>query len=153
MRKVTSEELRPNEEVLLFAAEQAMKNAYAPYSEYQVGAALMNMFGTIVLGANYENAAYGSTICAERTAIVAANAQGIRDFGNLAIISSGEDPAVPCGACRQVIYEAHQINKNSLEIIMSNAKKDNIIIASIEELLPKAFGPMDLCVDLSQYRK
>ena len=89
------------------AAEQARIHAYAPYSKFRVGSAVMDAEGMIHPGCNVENAAYGSTICAERTALTAAIAQGVRsgDFRGLAVIADTPEPITPCGACRQVIVE------------------------------------------------
>jgi len=135
-----------------------MLNAYSPYSKFCVGAALRTLDGKIFTGANVENAAYGSTICAERMALGNANANGHRMFTMIAIIAKGENfdttsITAPCGSCRQMLYEASQVSKRNLEIIMSTTKKDNIGISSIGELLPNAFGPDDLGIDVEKYRK
>jgi cytidine deaminase len=94
-------------ERLIAAARRAMKNAYAPYSSFHVGAALLTTRGKIFLGCNVENASYGMTNCAERTAIFAAVAQAgpKTQIRAIAIANSQEAPCSPCGACRQVIYE------------------------------------------------
>lgn len=92
---------------LLAAAQRAMKNAYAPYSNFKVGAALLTTTGKLFLGCNVENASYGMTNCAERTAIFAAVTQlGPKmEVRAIAIVNSKNVPCSPCGACRQVIYE------------------------------------------------
>lgn len=87
------------------AAFAAMENAYAPYSHFRVGAALRGANGEIFTGCNVENAAYGEAICAERVAVSAAVAAGARDFDEIAIASESEEPAPPCGSCRQVMNE------------------------------------------------
>ena len=90
---------------LIGAASAARLLAYAPYSGFQVGAALVTNAGKIYTGCNVENVSLGLTICAERSAIAAAIAQGSKDFVAIAVVTAGKKPAVPCGACRQVMAE------------------------------------------------
>ena len=90
---------------LIAAAASAQKLAYAPYSGFQVGAALAAKTGQIFTGCNVENVSLGLTICAERSAIAAAVAKGIKDFVAIAVVTGGKKPAIPCGACRQVLAE------------------------------------------------
>ena len=90
---------------LLTLAQKASENAYVPYSKFSVGAALECTDGTVFTGCNVENAALGSTICAERTAICKAVSEGHRDFKRIAIWGDGENYCMPCGACRQVMAE------------------------------------------------
>ena len=90
---------------LIAAAALAQKLAYAPYSGFQVGAALATKTGQIFTGCNVENVSLGLTICAERSAIAAAVAKGIKDFVAIAVVTGGKKPAIPCGACRQVLAE------------------------------------------------
>lgn len=97
-----------NEAVLVAAARRAAENAYVPYSKFRVGAALLTAAGEIVTGCNVENAAYGSSICAEATAIVTAVSQGARSMSTIAVAcldSDSLDGAYPCGNCRQLINE------------------------------------------------
>ena len=141
--------LTPLQKNLLEKASEVMETAYNPYSNFFVGAALHSLPSEIITGSNFENAAYGSTICAERSAVLRANAMGLRSFDKVAIIGRGKEynsleVVSPCGSCRQVLYEVSQISKMDLEIIMSSSKKDKIIVATIEELLPLAFGPLNL---------
>ena len=90
---------------LLSAAERAAGSAYAPYSRYRVGAALLTASGKVVTGCNVENASYGLTICAERAAVARAVSDGDRDIRALAVVACGTAPPYPCGACRQVLAE------------------------------------------------
>ena len=90
---------------LLTLAQKASENAYVPYSKFSVGAALECTDGMVFTGCNVENAALGSTICAERTAICKAVSEGRRDFKRIAIWGDGENYCMPCGACRQVMAE------------------------------------------------
>lgn len=140
-------ELKSQEQELLMAAEKAMQNSYSPYSGFRVGAAVLTEDGKIIVGTNYENAAYGSTVCAERVAIMSANAQGYRKIKKIAIIGRGKESAgivSPCGACRQVINESSDLSSQVIELIMSNTAKDKIVIKTIKELLPMDFGPKSL---------
>ncbi|MDO8515661.1 MAG: cytidine deaminase [bacterium] len=142
----------------LDAALETLENSYNPYSHFYVGATLIADNGTLVSGTNFENAAYGSTICAERAAVLRANAMGLRKFNAIAIIDRGEtfdttEVTGPCGSCRQVLYEIAQISGTDLEVILSTTKKDKIVVTTIKELLPLAFGPLDLGIDLTKYRK
>ena len=156
--RTTTAKLKDYQVKLLGAAKEVMENAYNPYSRYFVGAALLAKDGEIITGSNFENASYGHTICAERSALVHANALGIREFTAIAIIARGEDfntesPTGPCGACRQMLFEASQISGKDLEVIMSNSDGSKVIIMKISELLPLAFGPKDLRIKLEDYRR
>lgn len=114
-------------------ALQASQRAYAPYSNFRVGAALLTETGEIIKGVNVENRSYGLTNCAERTAIYTAIAKGIRNFVKLAIATPDASyPVPPCGACRQVISEF--MEKEVL--IIFGSSKENIRIAKLEELYP-----------------
>lgn len=95
----------PDPTALLAAAAAVVKNAYAPYSDFHVGAALQVTDGPIVAGCNVENASYGLTNCAERTAIFSAVKDGYRSFSAVAVVTSGDGLPYPCGACRQVLSE------------------------------------------------
>ncbi|MBI2666080.1 cytidine deaminase [Candidatus Woesearchaeota archaeon] len=160
MQHLNHQNLTETQRLTLDAAEKVMQLAYNPYSHFYVGAAVLAKNGTenrIISGSNVENAAYGSAICAERAAVVSANALGIRVFEKVAIIARGANFDTtkitgPCGECRQVLYEFAQISGVNLEIVMSTTKKDQIVVATIEELLPFAFGPLDLGIDIEKYR-
>jgi len=133
-----------SDEELLDAARAAMTGAYAPYSGYQVGAALCTAGGTIYTGCNVENAAYGATICAERTAVLSAVAAGEREFSAIAVVGGRkgkiEDFAPPCGSCRQVLREF--TDPASFRIVLSNGSET--VSRTLEELLPASFGPAHL---------
>lgn len=92
-------------EKLIERALEARQNAYAPYSNFKVGAALLTRSGRVYTGCNVENATYGLTVCAERVALWKAISEGEREFTAVAIASAGERPASPCGACRQLLWE------------------------------------------------
>jgi cytidine deaminase len=116
------------------AAEQARKKAYAPYSGFAVGAALLATDGTIYAGCNVENASYGLTICAERNAIAHAVACGAQQFTAVAVVT--DSGVTPCGACRQVLAEFGP----RMTVIVADAQGNRRIYA-LAELLPDAFGP------------
>lgn len=158
MRNLNYQQLTDLQRKALDAAEEILKNSYNPYSNFFVGAALFAEDNTIVSGTNFENAAYGSTICAERSATFRANAMGLRCFLGIAIIARGADfdtteVTGPCGSCRQVLYELAQLSGTEFEVILSTTKKDKIIVATIKELLPLGFGPLDLGIDIAKYQK
>ena len=116
------------------AALGALVNAYAPYSNFRVGAALKTRGGEIVTGCNMENSAYGLAICAETLAVASAVSQGLTDFDEIAIATDDAEPTPPCGACRQVLNEfAPKIR------ISSYTREGKEAAWTLEELLPHAF--------------
>jgi cytidine deaminase len=119
---------------LLAFARQAQEMAYAPYSCFRVGAAIYTD-GDVVQGCNVENSAYGTTLCAERSAAAQAVLKGYKDFDAIAIVGDSEDPLVPCGNCLQFLSEFNP----SMRIIMG-ARGDVVRVASLDELLPEAFA-------------
>jgi len=129
-------------EQLVAEARTAREKAYAPYSKFKVGAAVLTRDGKIYHGCNIENASYGLTNCAERTAFFSAIADGYKpgDFAQVAIIGDTEGPVSPCGACRQVILE---LGGADLVVILANLE-DAIDISSPAALLPGAFSNADL---------
>ena len=121
------------------AAFNAMENAHAPYSRFRVGAAVRTSTGRIIAGCNVENAAYGEALCAERVAIAAAVAQGMKEFVEIAVASESDDPASPCGSCRQVMSEFAPDLK-----VTSYAKNGKQVTWSLGDLLPEAFSSNNL---------
>jgi cytidine deaminase len=118
------------------AAHRVRAQAYAPYSGFAVGAALLAEDGRVYVGANVENASYGLCQCAERSAIGAAIADGARRFVALAVASPGDAPASPCGMCRQVLAEFPPAFP-----VRCWAERGEPIVTDVERLLPDAFGP------------
>lgn len=114
--------------------------AYVPYSRFPVGAALECADGTVYTGCNVENAAFGSSICAERTALVKAISEGHRDFVRIAIAGKGEDYCWPCGACRQMLYEFAP----NLTVLVANGAHEFVRVNLGEDLMPHGFGPVNL---------
>ena len=123
---------------LMDCAIKARENAYSPYSHFAVGAALLCEDGTLFEGCNIENASYGLTNCAERTAIFKAVSEGHIKFKALAVVADTEGPCAPCGACRQVMGEFN------IPIIIMRNMKGNIKVVSIEALLPFSFSSNDV---------
>ena len=123
---------------LMDCAIKARENAYSPYSHFAVGAALLCEDGTLYEGCNIENASYGLTNCAERTAIFKAVSEGHIKFKALAVVADTEGPCAPCGACRQVMAEF------KIPLIILGNLMGNIKIVTIEELLPFSFSEYDV---------
>ena len=123
---------------LMDCAIKARENAYSPYSHFAVGAALLCEDGTLFEGCNIENASYGLTNCAERTAIFKAVSEGHVKFKALAVVADTEGPCAPCGACRQVVAEF------KIPIIIMGNLMGNVKIVTIEELLPFSFSESEL---------
>lgn len=131
---------------LLFEAKKARERAYVPYSGHSVGAALLTAEGRIYHGCNIENAAYGPTNCAERTAFFKAIYEGERKFTKIAIVggmegTEGDKPCAPCGVCRQVMMEF--CDPAQFKIILANGE-DEPKEYTLKELLPLGFGPDNL---------
>ena len=123
---------------LMDCAIKARENAYSPYSHFAVGAALLCEDGTLYEGCNIENASYGLTNCAERTAIFKAVSECHIKFKALAVVADTEGPCAPCGACRQVMAEF------KIPLIIMGNLMGNIKIVTIEELLPFSFSECDV---------
>ncbi len=135
---------------LIKAAIDAAEFAYAPYSNFHVGAALLLEDGSIVTGANFENASYGMTLCAETVAIAKANSDGqLKQIVAIAVaggpkgyVAAGEDAVMPCGRCRQIIKEVADLIERDLPIHC--AKAGGYDTFHLSELLPHGFGPASL---------
>ncbi|WP_375270183.1 cytidine deaminase [Sphingomonas sp.] len=142
---------------LIAAARDAARHAHAPYSRFAVGAAVLLSDGSVVTGANVENASYGLSLCAETVAIASVSAQGrLRDVVAVGVIggamdaagrATGHDPVRPCGRCRQVINEAAQLGRRDVVVHCAGAEGPAIASYRLSELLPDAFGPADLGID------
>lgn len=134
--------MKYTERELLDMAIKASENAYVPYSNFHVGAALECSDGTVFTGCNVENASYGAANCAERTAIFKAVSEGHRDFVRLAVYCAdgkSEDYALPCGICRQVMTEFNY----DMELILGRPCGDYKVV-TVRQLLPEAFTPDSL---------
>ena len=118
---------------LYLAAKKAAENAYAPFSNFCVGAALLTQRGDVYLGVNVENSSYGATICAERAAVISAVTAGDREFAKIAIVAN-EQKVLPCGICRQFLYEFAPNLK-----IITGSSEDELEIFELSELLPNGF--------------
>lgn len=139
---------------LIHAAREAATRAHAPYSRFAVGAALLMTDGTLITGANVENASYGLSLCAETVAIATASAAGrLRDVVAVGVIggamdaqghATGTTPVSPCGRCRQVLNEAAQLGGRDLAVYCGAAEGDAVATYRLSQLLPNAFGPADL---------
>jgi cytidine deaminase len=138
---------------LVAAAANAARNAYAPYSNFHVGAAVLLNNGAIVTGANFENASYGMTLCAETVAIAKANSDGqMRQIVAIAVAGGpraadgsatiGDDAITPCGRCRQIIKEV--ADKVAIDLPIYCAKADGYDTHLLSALLPHGFGPASL---------
>lgn len=128
-----------DEKELVRLAVEARARAYAPYSLFAVGAALLTEDGRAFTGCNVENASYGLTVCAERVALFKAVSEGATRFSALAV-ACGAGPCAPCGACRQVLYEFAP----DLLVIMADGEGRGWRTARLSELLPHGFGPQGL---------
>jgi cytidine deaminase len=144
-------DLSKEERDLIAAARGAMAHAHAPYSRFAVGAALRLTDGSIITAANFENASYGLSLCAETVAIATANAQGrLRDIAQIAVAGGTMDGApatgviTPCGRCRQILREAQDMAGREIAILCAAPAGEAIRRFDLDTLLPHAFGPASL---------
>lgn len=142
-----------NEEQLIAAARQAALQAYAPYSRFSVGCAIESTAGDVVTGVNIENACYRLGVCAEQSALSAAQtAFGLQNVAKIAVSGgdgsgaalAGDIVCTPCGGCRQAIFEAAALSGRDIEIICSNGDGTSVERHTISKLLPSGFGPDNL---------
>jgi cytidine deaminase len=165
-------DLTPTLRSLACSAVAAQRNSYCPYSNFFVGAAMLHKDGSVTTGCNWENSILQST-CAERTAIVAANSAGKRQcvaiavFGSpvlaeaptneeltSAVLETGEkeeNPAAPCGLCRQMLTEVAQLSEVDMEVVMVGPSRIRCKVMKLSDLLPFSFGPSDLNIDLHKW--
>lgn len=145
MRKIVSDPGKAADAALISEAIEARKNAYTPYSHFQVGAALLAEDGKVFRGCNIENAGLTPSNCAERTAFFKAVSEGERKFKAIAIVGGPEDGELaftgPCGVCRQVMMEF--CDYDQFRILMA-VSPENYRVYSLRELLPEGFGPANL---------
>jgi cytidine deaminase len=142
--------------VLVDHAFEAARNAHAPYSRFAVGAAVLLEDGTIIAGANFENASYGLSLCAETVAVAAANSVGrLKDVVAIGIVGGtmtaggidGDMPIYPCGRCRQILNEAAQLGDHDILVYCASADGAILRRHKLSDLLPYGFGPADLGID------
>lgn len=130
----TAERMEHSDRELIDAAIAVRENAYAPFSEFRVGAALETEDGEVIDGCNVESASYGLTVCAERVAIWKAISQGKKKIKHIAVVADTEDLTPPCGVCRQIIWEFG----GDIPVILANLK-GKIEVVQMKDLLPRAF--------------
>jgi cytidine deaminase len=143
-----------SDDSLVENARAAALRAYAPYSKFSVGCAILSVDGEVVVGSNMENACYRLGVCAEIAALNAANQSfGLDRIARIAVAGghvgpdgtlAGDGPVTPCGGCRQAIYEAADLSGRDIEIVSSNGAGNRSIVSTIRTLLPEGFGPASL---------
>ena len=134
------------EEQLLLLAREAAARAYAPYSNYRVGCAIQSTDGVVVTGANMENACYRLGLCAEQSALTAAQHRfGLDKIARIAVVGgTGDMVCTPCGGCRQAVLEAAHLANRDIEIICGSGDGSAVERHTINELIPVGFGPANL---------
>ncbi len=154
MKKISFKKLTTEEKQLINEAEKVLANAYDPYSQFYVGCALLTKRGNIYKGVNINTCAYAG-ICAERSAISQMVVNGEYFIIKIAIIAKSDYFKVkihsgPCGICRQLLWEFAELNKDDIEILISDSEKKKVLKTSIREIHPLGFGPR-LC--FGKYKK
>lgn len=149
MEEVKFDGLSIIQQKLLRVAIGVLDRAHCPYSNFAVGAALATPDEKVFEGVNIENSAYGSTICAERSAVCHAVSRGEQEFANLAIVVrkngySTSEVSSPCGSCRQYLWEFASLFDRDLRITLATLHLDKIVVVNLSALLPNAFGPRDI---------
>jgi cytidine deaminase len=134
MKRMKQEQI----DALVAAATSVRTNAHAPYSNYSVGAAVLTPDGRVFVGCNVENASYGLSVCAERHAVAAAVSAGCKKISGVAVVTSSNPPAAPCGACRQVLAEF-----GDFPVVLADLDGRSRA-TTVSELLPSAFDPETL---------
>lgn len=152
MQTVNIDSLCAVERLALDEALSVLEFAYEPIFHYKVGACLISDTDVLVGGTNFANTAYGSSICAERAAVLRANAMGIKKFKAIVITAKHGEKATmevtaPCGDCRQFLNEVSDLSNIDLKVILSTTAREKIVVTTIKELLPLAFGPKNLIID------
>lgn len=148
---VAAKDKSMTDEQLIDLARQAAAKAYAPYSNFHVGCAVESADGEVVTGANMENACYRLGLCAEQSALTAAQHRfGLDNVARIAVAGgAGGDVCTPCGGCRQAIFEAAQLSGRDVEILCGSGNGQAVERRRISELLPNAFGPANLAASES----
>jgi cytidine deaminase len=159
-REVAASSLAAKNNDLCKRAAEVAKTAYQPYSKFSVGAAVRTRSGKVYVGSNLENATYGVGICAEVSAITAANSAGDFDIEAIAVVgypsdnpADGKDIVTPCGRCRQIILEASHVSETDVTVISCNGDLTRCLVSSISALLPDSFGPANLGMNVSGYKR
>jgi cytidine deaminase len=144
----SEQELSLADRALLLSAKEASAKAYAPYSKFKVGVALLLADGSIILGSNQENASFPVSICAERVALSALAASGnkkpVKTISIYCDNNPKHAPAAPCGMCRQALLEQESRQKNNIRILLSGNGSEVIEISSVDDILPLGFSGDDL---------
>jgi len=140
------------EKELIKNAKKVMENSYSPLTDFRTGTALLTDKGNIYTGCNVESVISGMGTCSERAAIYNAISKGEYNYKSIAITSQSKEPIKPCGMCLQFIAELSQVSNHDIEIIMAGGN-GKIKRSSIKKMLPGAFGPEDMGLEIDKYRK
>lgn len=157
MQPLRFQDLTLEDQFLLDEAERAMANAYGPYSNLHLGCAVRSMNKRVYIGANLEQAPHDTAVCAERAALSAANTASDRALEALALIGTHTkhpliEPPIPCGLCRQCLFEFAELSDRDILVICSDTAKTKIVVGTIREMLPRPWSARSLQTDLDRYR-